>query len=226
MEAWKYVRKFPKGQCFELTVVHPAFTMGPLLSKAVSPRRLAPHRQLLEHEIDRVPNLYLPLVDVRDVAVAHINALTAPGAANKRHLLTGDSISYTQTAQILSDEFSKYGYKVPTKKAGSMYMWFGVNFGGNRNFRRMRPVVNKEFKFDNTSMKKILGVTPRPTATTLIDMGYSMIETGLVKKTSKFIGRESGEQRQVICYMFEENVQRFSLVNWTSFLRDIATLIL
>ena len=38
-------------------------------------------RRLLERAIPAVPKLYFPIVDVRDVAAAHVKALTEPKAA-------------------------------------------------------------------------------------------------------------------------------------------------
>ena len=165
--------------------------MGPLLSKLVAPGQIQLHRQLMEHKVNRVPNFSLPIIDVRDVATAVVNALTAEGAANKRHLLSADNMWYTETAQILADEFTKFGYDVTTKRASSMYLWFNGMF--DKQCRKWRPIVNKEFKIDNTRMKTILGVKPRPINKTIIDMGYSMIDTGLVKKPINYTARASGE---------------------------------
>ena len=191
IEAWKYVRSFPDGKCFQFTVVNPACVMGPLLSKLVAPGRLELHRQLMEHKVKRVTNFYLPIIDVRDVATAIVNALTAEGAANKRHLLSADHMWYTQTAQILADEFSRFGYDVPTKRASYMYLWFNSIF--DKQCRKWLTMVNKDFKLDNTRMKTVLGVKPRSVNTTLIDMGYSMIDTGLVKKPINYTARATGE---------------------------------
>ena len=185
------MRSFPDGQCFQFTVVNPACVMGPLLSKLVAPGRIELHRQLMEHRVKRVPNFNLPIIDVRDVATATVNALTAEGAANKRHLLSAVNIWYPQTAQILADEFSKYGYDITTKRASSMYLWFNGMF--NKQCRKWRQIVNKEFKIDNTRMKTVLGVKPRSINTTIIDMGYSMIDIGLVKKPINYTARASGE---------------------------------
>ena len=185
------MRSFPEGKCFEMAMVHPAVVMGPLLSKEVSGKRLAMHRQLLEHKINRVPNVNMPLVDVRDVALAHISALTAQGAADHRHLLVAESIWFTSTARILSEEFSKYGYDVPTKKASYISLWLSGRFDPKK--RRLLTTLNREFKLDNTRMKKVLGIIPRSTATTLIDMGYSMIDKGVVKKMPNYGSRDTGE---------------------------------
>ena len=185
------MRSFPDDKCFQFTVVNPACVMGPLLSKFVPPGRLELHRQLMEHKVKRVPNFYLPIIDVRDAATAIVNALTAEGAANKRHLLSGDNISYMQTARILADEFSRFGYDVPTKRASYMYLWFNSIF--DSQYRKWLSIVNKEVKLDNTRMKTVLGVNPRSINTTIIEMGYSLIDTGLVKKPSNYTSHASGE---------------------------------
>ena len=50
-----------------------------------------------------------------------------------------------------------FGYDVPTTKATYIYI------GGKNDSQlaKMLPIVNKEFKFDNTGMKNVLGVNPR-----------------------------------------------------------------
>ena len=201
------MRSFPDGKCFQFTVVNPACVMGPLLSKLVAPGRLELHRQLMEHKVKRVPNFYLPIIDVRDVATAIVNALTAEGAENHRHLLSGENIWYTQTAQILADEFSRFGYDVPTKRASYMYLWFNGMF--DKQCRKWLPIINKEFKLDNTRMKTVLGVNPRSINTTIIDMGYSMIDIGVVKKPINYTARTSGESclRGVHTFQFASNAE-------------------
>lgn len=47
---------------------------------------------------------------------------------------------------------------------------------------------------NNFQMKEALQITPREIKDTLIDMAYSLIEAGLVKKTKKFKGPGGGEQ--------------------------------
>ena len=51
----------------------------------------------------------------------------------------------------------------------------------------------KSLMLDNTRMKTVLGVKPRSINTTLIDMGYSLIDTELVKKPINYTARASGE---------------------------------
>lgn len=49
-----------------------------------------------------------------------------------------------------------------------------------------------ETKYDNTKMKNLLKLNPISVDKTIIDMAYSMIESGFVKKTSKYRGIPPG----------------------------------
>ena len=43
-------------------------------------------------ELPGLPKMQMPIVDVRDVAEAHLQGLLRPEAANKRFLLVADSV--------------------------------------------------------------------------------------------------------------------------------------
>ena len=47
-----------------------------------------------------VPKIHFPVVDVRDVARAHINAMTVPEAAGNRHLLAPDEGWFKDMAKV------------------------------------------------------------------------------------------------------------------------------
>lgn len=51
------------------------------------------------------------LADVRDVAYAHIAALTAPRAAGRRFILCSEVISWKTITEMLHEEFDGLGYK-------------------------------------------------------------------------------------------------------------------
>ena len=69
-------------------------------------------KRLLEHQVPMLPHLNFPIVDVRDVATAHIRAMTAPQAAGERHLVHAGNIWMEDMAKILANEFGPHGYKV------------------------------------------------------------------------------------------------------------------
>ena len=108
--AWDFVRGLPAERPLELVCMNPGFVLGPsLLGVDNTSNELV--GKLLRREVPGVPRLHLPLVDVRDVATAHVLAMTARKAAGERFLLVSDTVWMKEIADVLSDA----GYKVPTR---------------------------------------------------------------------------------------------------------------
>lgn len=67
----------------------------------------------------KLPKLSIPAVDVRDVARAHVLAMTANGAAGERiAVVYQPSYWMTQMARDLSEEFRDQGFNIPTEELG------------------------------------------------------------------------------------------------------------
>lgn len=66
-------------------------------------------KRFMDRSIPLVPPASLSVVDVRDVARAHIHALTVPGAAQNRHIVTNQCISVKDMATALAKEFKPHG---------------------------------------------------------------------------------------------------------------------
>lgn len=70
-------------------------------------------------EMPMVPDIYAPVCDVRDVALAHIRAMTRKEAVSKRHIIVNNfnCSSFQSWAMILDKEFRPKNYNVPTRIA-------------------------------------------------------------------------------------------------------------
>lgn len=66
-------------------------------------------KRIMEHKDPATVKLHFPTVDVRDVAAAHLAAMTVPGAAGHRHILVSGSLWMQDMARILQDEFKQQG---------------------------------------------------------------------------------------------------------------------
>uniref|UniRef100_A0A0M3KK27 Nucleoside-diphosphate sugar epimerase n=1 Tax=Anisakis simplex TaxID=6269 RepID=A0A0M3KK27_ANISI len=67
-------------------------------------------RRFMTHQMPAVPNVEMPLVDVRDVARAHIRSMTEPKSDGQRILLVSQpSFSFMQIANTLRQEFGPQG---------------------------------------------------------------------------------------------------------------------
>ena len=62
-----------------------------------------------------LPKIWFPIVDVRDVAQAHLNGIKVPEAANKRFALCGDTYTFKELCEKI---IKKYGDKDGRMPAG------------------------------------------------------------------------------------------------------------
>lgn len=187
--AWEYVKELPDEDKIELAVINPAYVMGPVISgsQCVSMDVI---KRLMERSMMFLPKLNFSIVDVRDVATAHIKAMTTQEASGKRFLLVNENMWMKEMAQVLAKEFKNRGYNVPTTNyPNAMLHMIGMV---NKNVKAIIPQCGKVTKFDNSRMKDVLGITPCEAKDTLMDMAYSMIEGGFIKKSKKY--RPQGEE--------------------------------
>lgn len=191
--AWDYVKELPDEDKIELAVVNPAYVMGPVINGAQC-TSLEVVKRILEREKPFCAKLNFPVVDVRDVAAAHIKAMTLEEAAGHRHLIFNQNMWMKEIAQILSKEFKPQGYNVATANCPNPILWMTSLF--DKTIKMVMPNIGKVYKFDNARMKNVLGITPIEVKETLIDMAYSLIESGLVKKTKKYKGPNAGTEGQ------------------------------
>ncbi|XP_074624933.1 uncharacterized protein LOC141883373 isoform X4 [Acropora palmata] len=77
--AWELVENLPDDEKFELCTINPGFILGPILQGTLC-TSMELHQRFLQREVPMVPNLCYPACDVRDVAGAHITAMTSPTA--------------------------------------------------------------------------------------------------------------------------------------------------
>ena len=110
----------------------------------------------MKREIPGVPNIALPTVDVRDVALGHVRALLTPGLHGKRILTTNKTMSLTEIADILDAEFKQYGYRVQTRRIGycplKMASWF------DSQVKLILPLVGASVTADNKLSNELLGL--------------------------------------------------------------------
>ncbi len=186
--AWDFMKELTEEEKFELVVLNPGYVFGPVLCGSLAAIMEIP-KHLLEHSVPAIPYVHLPSVDVRDCAVAHINALTAPSAVGHRHILVSDHMWMPEIAEIIKNEFQPQGYNVPTRTVPYFLLKIGSFF--DKRVKRLLPTVGVTMNFDNTRMKEELGLKQTYSAKqSILDMCYSMIELGFIKKTPKYTPRD------------------------------------
>src|ERR1700685_882471 len=114
--AWDFIGD--EGRDTQLVVVNPTFIAGPSLVTALR-STLTAFKAIIEGTMPALPRQRFGVVDVRDVAAAHITAMATPAAAGKRYLLLADgpTITWLGLAQILRDHLGSAGEHVTTAEA-------------------------------------------------------------------------------------------------------------
>jgi dihydroflavonol-4-reductase len=124
----------------------------------------------------RLINLGLSIVDVRDLASAHVAALTAPQAPGERFLCSGHFLWMADIARILRDGLGADGARVPIKALPDYLVYLLSLF--MPQLRMFRHDIGRRRDADNSKARAILGFESRLPAETLIDCARSLLEAG------------------------------------------------
>jgi dihydroflavonol-4-reductase len=76
-------------------------------------------RDMLTGKMGGVPDVYMPFVDVRNVAEAHYIALSNDQINGERYALTLGNVHLRDLLQALHNEFKPQGYNVKVKVFGN-----------------------------------------------------------------------------------------------------------
>jgi nucleoside-diphosphate-sugar epimerase len=157
--AWDFIES--EGGDTQLVVVNPTFIAGPSLVASLR-SSLSGFKAIIEGTMPALPRQRFGVVDVRDVADAHILAMATAGAAGKRYLLLADgqTITWLRMAEILRDHLGPAGRHVTSDEV---------------------PGEEPEaLTIHNDRAKAELGWRPRPARTTIVETADSMRELGLL----------------------------------------------
>ncbi|CAG9535723.1 unnamed protein product [Cercopithifilaria johnstoni] len=183
--AWDFVHK--EGVKFKLTVINPSLVVGPLLHN-VQGTSISIIRRFLNSEIPVVPAVQFGLVDVRDVAQAHVRAMREPRSDGLRILLSYQpSFWFIDIANVLHDEFSSQGYIISRIRVPYPIAWLYSLFSKEAK----QQILNRfgyEVHFDNSLAKKILGIEFIDPKESIITMAYDIIERNMAPKRRNYRG--------------------------------------
>ena len=176
LAAWEFMTA--TDSTMELTTMLPVAVMGPVVGGAVSG---ANHlvQNLLTGGMPAVPHLFIPVVDVRDVAAAHLLAMTNPDAAGQRFLLSnGPAIELSEMAALLRARLGEAASKTPTRTVPNLAVRVGSLF--SRQLRSVAPDVGYAKRTSNEKARTVLGWAPRAPRDAVVAAAESMVELGLV----------------------------------------------
>lgn len=173
--AWNFINK--EGENMELSTINPTAIFGPSLGPDIS-SGFELLRNLLNGSMKAVPNLYMNIIDVRDVADLHIRAMTNPEAKGQRFLaLAGGKMSLPEIAVFLKDKMPEAAQHVSTKKMPDWLVMIGGLF--NAKLKNVASMLKTSRNTSNAKAKNILGWKPIATnEEAIMESVKSMIRFG------------------------------------------------
>jgi nucleoside-diphosphate-sugar epimerase len=105
--AEKTAWEFCSQNGIEMVSICPALIFGPLLQKKIN-SSMDLIRTYLAGEVSDIPQFFIPYVDVRDVARAHILAAETKKAANQRYICNSGMLEWTKVVEMLRRMFPKH----------------------------------------------------------------------------------------------------------------------
>jgi nucleoside-diphosphate-sugar epimerase len=153
-EAWA----LNKGKSWKLITINPGFIVGPAVAKRSDSTSIQMIIGMLSGRFKTgVPDLHFAMVDVRDVAKAHILALESE-TAEGRHICVNGPMSMLDLANTLQDEVGDKFNKIPKKTLPKWLTYLVGPFMAGFSWSFLRNNLGIPVYFDNSKIKKSLGI--------------------------------------------------------------------
>ncbi|OBR54767.1 SDR family oxidoreductase [Paraburkholderia tropica] len=170
-DAWDFVATTGGG--LSLTTLLPVAVMGPVMGNAISGANHIIQR-MLNGAMPGFPNLFIPIVDVRDVASAHILAMTNPQAAGQRFLISNSTpLAMKEIGEIVRGAVGNAAERIPTRSLPDLAMRIMAIF--RPELRPYLPDLGYAKKTSNAKARRILSWTPREPREAVAAAAASMV---------------------------------------------------
>lgn len=156
--AWDFISE--QKPEFDLIVINPFMVIGPSLGPSLNESNKI-YADLLKGVYPTLMNVTWGLVDVRDVAKAHILALETPEAKG-RYLVSNETMTMTEVVEYLNS-LGYTQYKLPKINLATpigdkiMKLLSYTQPKGSGSY--MRSHIGKDMRYDNSKVKQELGMT-------------------------------------------------------------------
>jgi len=160
----------------ELTTVLPAAVFGPARA-ASSLGSLQIIQALLDGSALAIPRLGFEVVDVRDVAAAHLLAMSTPEAACERFIVSGELLWFNDIATLLRDDLGAEAEHVPTTTLDDdefrAVAEVSAELGG------LLPLLGRSLEHSSAKARQRLNWQPRPASETIVDAARYLLDRDL-----------------------------------------------
>lgn len=173
LQAWRLMDA--AGRHDDLAVINPAGIFGPLLDEDPGTSSTLV-RRLLDGKLPAVPKLAMSVVDVRDVAALHVNAMLDPAAGGQRCIASEGTYWMSEVGRMLRPAFPDR--RIPTAELPTWLIRLVALF--DRDIRDNMHEMGTMKRVDGGRGSERLGRPLISTADASIATGRSLIQYQLV----------------------------------------------
>ncbi|WP_018343661.1 NAD-dependent epimerase/dehydratase family protein [Cytophaga aurantiaca] len=173
--AWEINKKQDR---WDLVTINPSLVIGPGLNAFATSESFNIVRQIGDGSMKfGIPEFYIGVVDVRDVAEVHFKAGFTPQAKG-RYITSAENTGLLPLANILK---KKYGtaYPFPSRYLPKPLVWLLAPLAGFKR-KMISRNVGHEWKVDNSKSIQELGVHYRPIEESITEMFQQLADNGIV----------------------------------------------
>lgn len=173
-EAWAMCQAQDR---WDLVTIHPGLVLGPALTTVSVSGSMSTMKMFTDYSLATgAPDLKMGIVDVRDVARAHIAAGFTPSAQG-RYITNAATKSLFGIGKVLRKHFG-YRPTFPLMKAPKTAVWLAAPLAGQtRKFIDLN--VGYPLAFDNSRTVRELGIEFRPVKESIVEHWEQMLADGL-----------------------------------------------
>lgn len=176
-KAWEMAQQQDR---WSLVCINPALVMGPSLTASSQSGSIELLQQFANGvTLFGVPPMWNGIVDVRDVADAHVAAAFSPNA-NGRYIISGGSLSLLEMGQALTKRF---GYRYPFPHFSvpkAAFSLISPLLGYTREFVKLN--MGYPIYFNATRSQQDLGIRYQDIRESVCDHFQQLLDDGVIKK--------------------------------------------
>lgn len=162
----------------DMAVINPAFIQGPLLDEDPGTSGMLVLRMMKGH-FPATPRMMMPAIDVRDVAEAHVLAITNPTAGGQRFPMAASSPTLLASARAVGQALPAFAGKIPKFELPDWLTRFAGLF--DKDIRAASAELGQNRRVDASAAIALLGHPLISADEAYVEMARSIIRHGLVK---------------------------------------------
>jgi len=174
LAAWDYVKSTAPEM--KLTTINPVLVIGAPLDNHFG-SSVSIIERILKASDPVLPDVCMSIVDVKNVAEMHVNAIKVKESKGERFLASAETVSFIEMAKTIKAAYPTR--KVNTGQAPNFLIKLLSLFDGE--IKRVVPLLGKKILVDASKAEKVLKINFIPAEQSILETADYLIKNGFVK---------------------------------------------